>query len=56
MGTVLGKSIGPGCDYAESWEVADHGIDQSVVTDGPLAGKRLGQLVEEFGVALTGGK
>ncbi|MEE3370367.1 MAG: type I phosphomannose isomerase catalytic subunit [Planctomycetota bacterium] len=56
LGTVLGKSIGPGCDYAESWEVADHGIDQSVVTDGPLAGKRLGQLVEEFGVALTGGK
>lgn len=56
LGTVLGKSIGPERDYAESWEVADHGMDQSVVNDGPLAGKRLEQLVEEFGVALTGGK
>ena len=56
LGTVLGKPIGPEGDYAESWEVADHGIDQSVVIDGALAGRRLGQLVEEFGVALTGGE
>ncbi len=55
LGTVLGKPIGPEGDYAESWEVADHGTDQSMVVDGALAGRRLGQLVEEFGVALTGG-
>jgi mannose-6-phosphate isomerase len=56
LGTILGKPIGPEGDYAESWEVADHGIDQSVVINGALAGRRLGQLVEEFGVALTGGE
>ena len=55
LGTVLEKSIGPEHDYAESWEIADHGVDQSVVTVGPLTGTRLGQLVKEFGVALIGG-
>jgi mannose-6-phosphate isomerase len=44
LGTVLGKPIGDGNDYAESWEVVDHGADQSVVVAGPLAGKTLGQI------------
>ena len=29
LGTVLNKPIGPGKDYAESWEIVDHGEDQS---------------------------
>src|SRR5688572_205357 len=32
---VLGKSIGPEPDFAESWEIVDHGTDQSVVAGGP---------------------
>ena len=45
LNTVLGKSIGSGDDYAESWEVVDHGQDQSVVVAGPFAGRTLGELV-----------
>ena len=39
--TVLGKSLPPGNDYAESWEIVDHGADQSCVTHGPLQGMAL---------------
>jgi len=54
LGTMLGKAIGPGDDYAESWEIVDHGDDQSVVANGPLAGKTLGGLVCEQPAALLG--
>ncbi len=54
LGTMLGKPIGPGDDCAESWEIVDHGDDQSVVRAGPLAGSTLGQLVREHGSALLG--
>ncbi len=47
MGTRLGKPIGPESDYAESWEIVDHGADQSVVADGPWKGRSLGELVLE---------
>lgn len=52
--SVLGKSLPPGDDYAESWEVVDRGADQSVVAEGPLAGVPLSQLVRESGSALLG--
>jgi mannose-6-phosphate isomerase len=52
---VLGKEIGSEGDYAESWEVADHGADQSVVANGPLAGVTLGELVRTRGSELLGG-
>jgi mannose-6-phosphate isomerase len=45
LATMLGKSLGTGNDYAESWEVVDHHQDQSVVLEGPLAGQTLHQLV-----------
>lgn len=54
LGSVLGKSIGEGGDYAESWEIVDHGADQSVVSYGSLAGKTLGELVRSQGKALLG--
>jgi mannose-6-phosphate isomerase len=54
LGTCLGKAIGPGSDYAESWEVCDHGADQSVVDQGPLAGTTLGDLVRQRGAELLG--
>ncbi|MBM3998348.1 MAG: class I mannose-6-phosphate isomerase [Planctomycetes bacterium] len=52
--SILGKPLGPGDDYAESWEVADHGPDQSVVRDGPFAGMRLADLRNEYGERLLG--
>ncbi len=50
----LGKSIGTGERAAESWEIVDHGRDQSIVADGPFAGESLHALVDEHGVALFG--
>ncbi len=52
--TMLGKSLGAGDDYAESWELVDHGEDQSVVLNGPAAGLTLKQLVAEHGEELFG--
>jgi len=54
LGSVLGKPIGEGGDYAESWEVVDHGPDQSRVAFGPLVGATLGELVDHHGQALLG--
>ncbi|MCA9234470.1 MAG: class I mannose-6-phosphate isomerase [Planctomycetales bacterium] len=54
LGELFGKPIGAGDDYAESWEVVDHGEDQSVVAHGPLAGATLGGLVTEHGTQLLG--
>ncbi|MBI3836584.1 MAG: class I mannose-6-phosphate isomerase [Planctomycetia bacterium] len=51
---TLGKPLGPFNDYAESWEIADHGTDQSVVAEGPLAGRTLGELVRQHGHELLG--
>jgi mannose-6-phosphate isomerase len=50
----LGKPLGDGRHYAESWEVVDHGADQSVVAEGPLAGISLHELVAGHGQALFG--
>lgn len=51
---TLGKTLGEGQDYAESWEVVDHGADQSVVLRGPLEGATLAELVAGHGPALLG--
>lgn len=50
----LGKKLGSGDRYAESWEVVDHGNDQSVVKSGPLEGVTLHELVEKHGEKLLG--
>ena len=52
--TLLGKPLGEGHDYAESWEVADHRQGRSVVADGPLAGRTLGELVRERTAEMLG--
>lgn len=54
LGADLGKPIGGGPHYAESWEVVDHREDQSVVSDGPFAGKTLHELVIAHGRELFG--
>ena len=52
--TLLAKRLGEGDDFAESWEVVDHGEDQSVVLNGDLTGTTLGELVARDGQALFG--
>lgn len=47
LGELLGKPVGEGSDYAESWEVVDHGVDQSVVSAGAQAGRTLRELVRD---------
>src|SRR3954470_22160251 len=54
LGTELHKPIGSGDHYAESWEIVDHGNDQSIVDDGPLAGKTLREIVSQDSEALFG--
>jgi len=54
LGTELGKSLDGHDDIAESWEIVDHGEDQSVVTSGPLAGWKLCDIVKTHGKELFG--
>jgi len=54
LGDLLGKPICAHSDYAESWEICDHGADQSVVAEGPYRGRRLDSLVREFPHELFG--
>lgn len=54
LGRTLGKPIGDATDVAESWEIADHHDDQSVVTAGHFAGWSLSRLVQERGRELLG--
>ena len=54
LAASLGKKVPPGEKLAESWEIVDHGPDQSVVEFGPLAETTLGRLVGERGSELLG--
>lgn len=54
LAEALGKPLGEGGDYAESWEVCDRPGDQSVVANGPLRGATLGDLVRTRGDELLG--
>ena len=56
LGDHLKKPLGPASDYAESWEVVDHGEDQSVVQNGPLFGKTLKELIQSDASWLLGNK
>jgi mannose-6-phosphate isomerase len=54
LGERLGKPIGTAPRYAESWEIVDHGSDQSVICQGPLRGRTLAELVKECPSELFG--
>lgn len=54
LADLLGKSLGDGDDFAESWEVVDHGPDQSVVLNGSWQGLTLHQLITDHGPLLLG--
>jgi mannose-6-phosphate isomerase len=51
---LLGKPLGPGAHYAESWEIADHRDDVSRVAEGRLKGITLRDLLRRQGVAVLG--
>lgn len=40
--------------WAESWEVIDHPQHQSIITNGPLAGKQLREVAQTYGTWLFG--
>lgn len=50
----LGKPISDEGVWAESWEIVDHGPDQSIITNGPLAGRALGALIAADPVGVLG--
>jgi len=52
--TVLGKTLGEGLNYAESWEISDHRDDVSRVEEGPLEGTTLRALIQHRGPELLG--
>jgi mannose-6-phosphate isomerase len=54
LGSVLGKPIGPESDFAESWEISDHGNDKSIVLGGAYDGQSLSQLVQRQNLPLLG--
>jgi mannose-6-phosphate isomerase len=54
LGAMFGKALPPGEAIGESWELADLAEGQSVVAEGPVAGKSLGELVREWGADLLG--
>lgn len=54
LGSQLQKPLGDGNDYAESWEIADHGQDQSRVSGGPFNGITLRQLLQSHPHQLLG--
>jgi mannose-6-phosphate isomerase len=56
LGTVLGKPISEFSDYAESWELSDYKDAVSVVSEGPLAGTSLRELVRGRTAELLGAK
>jgi mannose-6-phosphate isomerase len=51
---LYGKPLPPGVPIGESWEVSDRPGDESVVANGPLAGKTLRWLMERHGGDVLG--
>jgi mannose-6-phosphate isomerase len=54
MHHLLDRPVAPGDVIAESWEISDHPDGASHVAEGPLKGKPLRELVEEWPVMLLG--
>ena len=54
LADLFGKDLPAGIPIGESWELADLPNGQSVVANGPLTGKTLRSLMEQFGSEITG--
>jgi mannose-6-phosphate isomerase len=51
---VFGKDLPPGRKIGESWEIADRPEGQSRIANGPLAGQRLGEVVQQYPQQIAG--
>lgn len=51
---LYGKALPPDVPIGESWEISDRSGDESVVANGPLAGKTLRSLMEERAADMIG--
>lgn len=47
LSIVYGRTLSPGALVGESWDIADHGGDVSLVAEGPWSGRSLRALVAE---------
>ena len=54
LATALGKELPTPDAYGESWEVSDHPAHRTVVTEGPLRGRSLRDLMEQSPADLLG--
>ena len=54
IASVYTRPLPPGARVGESWEIADHGEDVSRVSEGPLAGRSLRELVAEESGCILG--
>ncbi len=52
--SVLEKPVPDDGIWAESWEIVDHGPDQSVVSDGDFSGRTLRELIQQYPEAMLG--
>ena len=52
--TLYGKPLPPDLPIGESWEISDRPGDESVIANGPFAGRTLRWLMETHGSALLG--
>ncbi|HEY4952739.1 MAG TPA: type I phosphomannose isomerase catalytic subunit, partial [Verrucomicrobiae bacterium] len=51
---LYGKKLPPGATIGESWEISDRPNDESIIANGPLAGKNLHWLMENHPRELLG--
>ena len=51
---LFGKGLPPNAKIGESWELADLPDDKSQIVNGPLAGRTIDGVLEEFAPAVTG--
>ena len=54
LSELFGKALPAGLSIGESWELSDLPHGQSIVANGPLAGRTLRTLMEKFGPEITG--
>ncbi|MCE5184595.1 MAG: class I mannose-6-phosphate isomerase [Planctomycetaceae bacterium] len=54
LGDLFGKNVPAGARIGESWELADLPEGQSIITNGPLQGQTLHQILESCGTEITG--
>lgn len=52
---VLGRSL-PAGNIAESWEISDHPDGETIVSEGPFAGRKLSAILSDFGEELLGSR